>query len=486
MKGGSCRSVASRGGVAQPLLPQLLEPPPPSPPTPGTPPPPPPPPAAPIFNINPMQREPEQTYLRLPEHAGGSTTPPGEAKTKKDLGTFGGVVMPCVLSLFGAILFLRLTWAVGKVGLAGVLCVFALATLTVVLTTLSLAAISTNGKIGGGGAYFMISRTLGPEFGGSTGVVFYFAQTFGIAFYLIAFSSNFSTSVLKSTDASDDYGVNSLVASATLAVLTGISMVGGNFFQRFSTLVFVALLASIVFGASSFLVPHEATFMVPSPNNSMVQIPTTAMVEWSWSTMAGNWMGKQAWGWTEFFDVFIVIFPAVTGVMAGANYSGDLADPGKSIGPGTLVAIAFSVAVYLLLAILAAGTVDNDILRNDLNVMEHACLVPVGLTVEMEDVDMLTGELACTRYAGGLHAVHGLQLMSAVFPLPPRQWSSSVSLRRRSRQPLATSWAVDVSCKPWPGTSSFRRSASLPMVPRSETSLAWPFSSPGSSHSRQS
>ena len=121
--------------------------------------------------------------------------------------------------------------------------------------------------------------------------------------------------------------------------------------------------------------------MVPSPNNTMVQIPKKAMIKWSWETLAANWMGKQAWGWTEFFDVFIVLFPAVTGVMAGANYSGDLADPGKSIGPGTLAAIAFSVAIYLLLAFLAAGTVDNDILRDDLNVMEHACILPAMIVV---------------------------------------------------------------------------------------------------------
>ena len=121
-----------------------------------------------------MQEDPESSYLRLPEHTAsnvGHATLHDRSRTKKNLSTFGGVIMPCILSLFGAILFLRLTWAVGKVGLVGVLCVFGLASLTVVLTTLSLAAISTNGKIGGGGAYFMISRTLGPEFGGSTGVV---------------------------------------------------------------------------------------------------------------------------------------------------------------------------------------------------------------------------------------------------------------------------------------------------------------------------
>ena len=40
-----------------------------------------------------------------------------------------------------------------------------LSMLVTVLTTLSMSAITTNGQIKGGGAYYLISRNLGPEFG---------------------------------------------------------------------------------------------------------------------------------------------------------------------------------------------------------------------------------------------------------------------------------------------------------------------------------
>ena len=58
------------------------------------------------------------------------------------------------------------------------------------LTTLSLSAIATNTKVEGGGAYFLISRSLGPEFGGAIGLVFYAAQALSVAMYVIGFTED--------------------------------------------------------------------------------------------------------------------------------------------------------------------------------------------------------------------------------------------------------------------------------------------------------
>ena len=103
---------------------------------------------------------------------------------KATLGTVMGVYVPCMLSIIGVILFLRLGWAVGQAGVLGVLAMFALGGTMALLTDLSLSAMATNGKISAGGTYYLISRSVGPELGGAIGVMFYLANTLGIAFYL--------------------------------------------------------------------------------------------------------------------------------------------------------------------------------------------------------------------------------------------------------------------------------------------------------------
>src|SRR3990172_7813046 len=88
---------------------------------------------------------------------------PGAGK----LGTFGGVFAPSILTILGIILFLRLGYVVGSAGLELALVIIFLSCAISILTSVSLAAIATNMKVKGGGVYYLISRTLGVEFGGA-------------------------------------------------------------------------------------------------------------------------------------------------------------------------------------------------------------------------------------------------------------------------------------------------------------------------------
>ena len=120
-------------------------------------------------------------------------------------GTFGGVFVPCVLTILGVILFLRTGIVVGNTGLWQAIIILLLAKSITVLTSISLSAIATNIRVKGGGAYFLISRSLGAEFGGAIGLAFFLAQAISVALYVIGFSDTLA--VVLGIDATKTIGI---------------------------------------------------------------------------------------------------------------------------------------------------------------------------------------------------------------------------------------------------------------------------------------
>ncbi|KAI1892441.1 hypothetical protein AGOR_G00133380 [Albula goreensis] len=101
------------------------------------------------------------------------------------MGTLMGVYLPCLQNIFGVILFLRMTWVVGVGGVMGSFIIVFMCCSTTMLTAISMSAIATNGVVPAGGSYYMISRSLGPEFGGAVGICFYLGTTFAGAMYIL-------------------------------------------------------------------------------------------------------------------------------------------------------------------------------------------------------------------------------------------------------------------------------------------------------------
>ena len=100
----------------------------------------------------------------------------------------GGVFTPCTLTILGVIMFLRLGYVVGESGIWLALAIVLVSKLITLLTTISLSGIATNTRVKGGGAYFLISRSLGVEFGGAIGIVFFLAQAISVALYSLGFA----------------------------------------------------------------------------------------------------------------------------------------------------------------------------------------------------------------------------------------------------------------------------------------------------------
>ena len=152
-------------------------------------------------------------------------------------GAFGGVFVPNVLTILGVIMFLRTGWVVGNAGLRNALLILVIANAITILTSLSLSAIATNIRVGGGGAYFLISRSLGLEIGGSVGLPLFLAQAVSVAFYIIGFAES-----LKYLMPQIDIRLVSLVV---LIVIVAVAWVGANLAIKTQFLILGALVLSL-------------------------------------------------------------------------------------------------------------------------------------------------------------------------------------------------------------------------------------------------
>ncbi len=88
-------------------------------------------------------------------------------RSRTKFGTFGGVFTPTLLTILGVIMYLREGWVVGNAGLVGAWGIIMLAILITAFTGLSMSSITTNIRIGAGGAFSIISQSLGLEIGGA-------------------------------------------------------------------------------------------------------------------------------------------------------------------------------------------------------------------------------------------------------------------------------------------------------------------------------
>ncbi len=83
---------------------------------------------------------------------------------------------------------MRANFVIGQAGVIGALSILIVAKCLTLATTSSLAAISTNMRVRGGGSYFIISRVLGVEFGGAIGIALFFALALSVPFYILGFA----------------------------------------------------------------------------------------------------------------------------------------------------------------------------------------------------------------------------------------------------------------------------------------------------------
>ncbi len=269
-----------------------------------------------------------------------------DSPTKK-FGTFTGVFTPTFLTIMGVILYVRMGWVVGNAGLGGALTILGLGILITTCTGLSLSSIATNTRIGDGGPYAIMNKSLGLEVGGSIGIPLYLTRPLGVAMYIFGFREGLQW-VLPGLPAL-------LVDLGIFAVLFGIAYRSADL--AFKTQYFIMGLIAL----------------------SLISI-FASPVSWE-EPVAFDWFGTyptdpETGQSPGYWGVFAVFFPATTGILAGANMSGDLKNPRRAIPVGTLWAIVFSSIIYFAVAFWCARTGTLEELASNTNHIIDKSLFP--------------------------------------------------------------------------------------------------------------
>ncbi|XP_032514353.1 bumetanide-sensitive sodium-(potassium)-chloride cotransporter [Danaus plexippus] len=321
------------------------------------------------------------------------------------LGWIQGVLIPCLLNIWGVMLFLRISWVVSQAGIGLTLIIIAISAIVCVITTLSMSAICTNGEVKGGGIYYIISRSLGPEFGASVGIIFAFANAVAASMNTIGFCDSLNDLLRIQGVKIIDNGVNDvrIVGAVALVVMCIICAVGMDWESKAQNF----LIAIIVGAMVDFIV---GTLMGPNDASDVAH----GFVGLSATTLSENFNSDFRFSeglHQDFFSVFAIFFPSVTGIQAGANISGDLKDPASAIPKGTLLALLISMVSYALMVLFSGGGALRDASGNVSDL-----IMANGTVVNYTGISNCVNSLHGCGY--GLHNSYSvMQLMSAWGPL---------------------------------------------------------------------
>ena len=323
----------------------------------------------------------------------------------KKFDTFGGVFTPTLLTILGVIMYLRLGWVVGNAGLLGAWAIIIVAFVITLTTALSMSSITTNIRIGAGGAYAIISQSLGLEVGGSLGIPRYISQGLAVTMYIFGFREGWLSVFPEHSAFLVDLLVFAVLyaiayKSADLAIKTQYIIMG----------IICLSLAAIVFAAFY----------------GSMQLPTEEVARWG--TFAGS--PEDGFQGADFWLVFAVFFPAATGIMAGANMSGELINPRRSIPRGTLAAIGVSFVIYMALAYwIARSATEEELLTNYNILIERSFWPPI----------MIAGVLGAT-FSSALGSIIGssriLYAMGQHHVLPKGAWLAEVDAEGQPRNAM--------------------------------------------------
>ncbi|KAL5614183.1 hypothetical protein BROUX41_000021 [Berkeleyomyces rouxiae] len=308
-----------------------------------------------------------------------------------------GVFIPVCLNILSILMFLRFGVIVGQVGLLGIVGFLFLAYGMNLLTALSLSAIASNGEVKGGGAYYLISRSLGPEFGGSLGLLFFVSQVLNTSLNIVGLLDcirlNFGDSL------PDGYWLNYGFETVALLLCVGLCLAGSSAFTKANNVMLLVLIISVV------SIPLSAIFKTPFVDKELGVEFTGVRLSTLSTNLLPHFSNGHYNGLETFRELFGILFPATSGIFAGASMSGYLRNPSHSIPKGTLWAMLSTLVCYLIVIIAMASSITHESLLRNFNVI---------LLTNLSSKVVIAGECVVTLFSALMGLLAAANLLRAL------------------------------------------------------------------------
>ncbi|XP_042908666.1 solute carrier family 12 member 8 [Parasteatoda tepidariorum] len=271
-------------------------------------------------------------------------------------GVWDGVFTSCMINLFSVIIFLRVGWIVGNAGVVQSVGIVIITVLIGITTVLSGIGICDRCHLERGGVNFLLSHIFGARTGGAISLIYCFGQSVSCALHVMGFAESFSQ-VVAITDAWATRGV----AVGMITLLLAINLAGVKWVVRLQFgLLILLLLSALDFAVGTFI---QVDFVHGVVGYDLANLKNNTGPDYN---DGENW-----------FTVFGVFFPAMTGILAGINMSGDLHNPSKDIPTGTLASVGTSFFIYMMFVVGLGATCQRWALHTDYMIAEKVSAIGV-------------------------------------------------------------------------------------------------------------
>lgn len=272
------------------------------------------------------------------------------ASGEKKIDFFQGVFIPVFTNIVGSLLYLRNSWVAGQAGIIAGLGTVLFSTIVVLVTAVSMCGICSNGETKKGGLYYLVSRSLGPEFGGSIGMIFAIANAMMASLYVVSVAETISDLMDENS-----YGfitgsrINDirLFGVVICLVLMLITFAGPDIEQSFTLFMFSLYFLSFFNWCLGSVLP------VTDEQN------LRGITGYSLATIRENLF--PAWRNENFISVFAVFFPGMTGLMAGSMFVNILRNPARDVPLGMFTSIGVCSLFNMIAVFIAGATVLRDV-----------------------------------------------------------------------------------------------------------------------------